>query len=415
MAYFTGDEDDHWAVAVYNDVVYFSNGVEVLSSWNGTDSFITKPVTGWTAYAAKQLLNFGNRLVAFHTVESGTPKPKRVRWSKNGTATDTTSPGAGFADIEDAIFDDVIVSAEYIERDVIIYGKKNTVLMQHQNDPNEPFTFTKRIPEKGILGQRCTTSLGNSIATLFFDGIFGYSGGTEREDVASNINNELLRILSPQYINRSFVVHDEFNKEVLFYIPLVGSERPGTYFRLLLDNGSWSRGARSYTGWGTYELQSGETWDEDGDTWDSDPTRWDDSSNTQLTPLIIYGDASGRTYLDDPTIKNLDGAAIDGWFETKDFGVLDAQGNWLENVSWEGIRFYARGDSVKVYYSTDFGTTYTELGDSPATLTSLWAMYEMNFQATGRHIRFKYRNSTTSSGFEVKAIRPGYQKLSDSP
>jgi len=411
----TGDEDNCVSAAVVNDYYVFSNDIVPLQYWDMAAATVaTLPMTTPTACRAMTMI--GERLCLYWAPSA----PRRVSWTIVGAlhvppvVTDWTASGSGNTDLDSVFGEDVIQTAHKLGNYVVVYGKKTIVMQEYTGKAvTDPFSFYSRVTGVGTPAERGVANLGNKHIFLGWDDIYLYKGGLDVESIGDKVSDEIFSIINPTYIHRSFMVYLDEQYEVRLYFPLIGSTTPNCYFTYSLGNGSWSRGSRNYTGFGSYKRVTGAfTWDTIGTattTWDEIITRWDDTTNETLSPLNIYGDGSGVVYVDNDTILNNAGVAIDGYWDTKDLVVGD--GYRRKTTNWMSLNFEATGDSVMVSYSTDLGATYSV----PVTfaLTSEWKTYKYDLNINSPQVRFRFRNYQMSETFELRQIEVGYIEATD--
>lgn len=114
----------------------------------------------------------------------------------------------------------------------------------------------------------------------------------------------------------------------------------------------------------------------------------------------IFGTNEGSIYSFNFTSKNDGSAAIDAYWQSKDF--CHPKGGRTEYTDWAGVHFEATGDAVTVSYSTDGGVTWTAV--ETFTLTSAWTRYYADFVGvvSSQLLRIRFANSTASSTFQVR-------------
>jgi len=405
---FTGDEDHAYSSETMNDLYIFCNYVDNIYKWDMTATTVSL-LGGASTHKAKKILKYGERLCLFHVVDGGTAYPQRVRWSVVANPEDWTGTGSGYVDLIGVLGVDFIQGAEKIGNYVAVYGERTIALMEYKADVTEPFTFDARLSGVGLAAPRAVINLGEEHVFLGWDNVYSYKGGRSAEGIANGIREELFRLITPEYICRSFMLYVEETEEIYLFVPIAGSSIPNALFIYNLKNGSWSRGSRSFTGCGYYETKSAPTWNEMTMTWDSCTIRWDDSALLALAPLNLFGDTSGRVYKGDALKHNLSGIAIDGWWQTKDFLVGDGYRRELTN--WMELNFEAFGNSVGVSYSTDSGDTWSPEKIFP--LTNEWALQNYDMEVNSPQIRFRFRNNGMNETFELRMLEVGFLPASD--
>ncbi|KKL10081.1 hypothetical protein LCGC14_2559410, partial [marine sediment metagenome] len=323
----TGDEDDSFTSEVINDLYVYSNNIAPLMYWDQSTATTTILYAGCTL-ATKCLRRFGERLCMYNVTDTNAT-PQRVQWTIVGgisttpLASDWTGTGSGNTDLEGVMGTDHIMTAEKLGNYMIIYGERTIASQEYVGVVSDPFAFYIRVTNRGVVAPNAVVNLGNEHIFLGWEDVYSYKGGREATAIGDNIRDELFAIVDPQYINRSFVVYDAVKDEVRVYIPTSGNEVPNVYFSYNRRWKSWSRGTRSYTGFGGYTFSTADTWASAGAsataTWNEQDVRWDSIVLQSLAPARLFGDSSGVVTYEDATELDLAGTAIDGWFETKDF------------------------------------------------------------------------------------------------
>lgn len=410
----TGDEDNSVVAAVVNDYYVYSNGINPLVYWDMSTATFTV-LLGGTSLGCKAMTMLGERLCIYRLPDL----PRRVQWTVVGglsvtpVATDWSDSGSGNTDLDSVFGEDVIQTAHRLGNYIVIYGKKTIAMQEYIGLVSKPFAFYSRVSGIGLPAERGVANLGDKHIFLGWDDIYLYKGGTDVQSIGDRVSREIFTLINPTFIHRSFMIYLDEQYEIRLYFPLIGSSTPNCYFTYSLSNGSWSRGSRSYTGFGTYKRVTGaDTWDTIGTattTWDEIIIRWDDVTNEELSALNIYGDGNGVVYQDNNSVLNNAGAVIDGWWDTKDFVVGD--GYRRRTTNWMSLGFEATGDTVMVSYSTDLGKTFSD--PVTITLTDVWVKYRYDINVNSPQVRFRFRNYELSQTFQVREIELGYLLASD--
>ena len=415
----TGDEDDFYSAEVLNNYYIYNQGIAPIYYWDMATAAVAI-MLGGTNLACKAMRKLGERLCLYHIIDTGVAYPQRVQWTVAGgvsippAATDWTDPGSGNTDLESTMGSDFILAAEKLSNYVVIYGERTIVSQEYTGVVASPYAFYTRITGVGLAAPRAIVNLGEEHIFLGWDNVYSYKGGASIDRIGDAIENELFTIMNPEYIHRSFLIYIEETDEIRLHFPLVGETLPNTYFTYKISNQSWSRGSRIYSAFGYFSKVTSVTWHTyggDGNVpWDEATARWQDSTLEALAPLNLYGDTSGILYQDnESSYDNADGTAIDGYWESKDFVTGDGYRRTMTN--WMELGFEAKGATIDVSYSTDFGVTWSTV--ETFTLTTAWAQYRHDFNANSPQIRFKFRNAVQGETFDVRQIELGMIEATD--
>lgn len=413
---FTGDKDNFWSSEIMNNFYVFSNGIQPVQYWNMSDS-VAATLPGCENYSAKIIRKYGERVCLYHTVEFGTAYPQRVRHTAVGGIStpvpakdDWRKAGSGNVDLEAVMGVDFIQAAEKLGNYVAIYGERTVVLQDYTGIYSQPYSYYTRVSGVGLAAPRAIANLGEEHIFLGWDDIYSYKGGKNADRIGGPIRKELFKIINPEYINRSFMVYIEETDEIRLYFPKIKATVPNCYFSINLENYAWSRGSRSYTGFGYFSLVAAPTWENiTPQVWEQQTRRWDDVTSTTLSPTNLYGNSGGIIYEDNETTNNLAGEAIDGYFDTKDFVSGKDYRRTLTNFM--ELNFEAKGDTLRLYYSVDFGLTW--IFHREYLLGNDWTMENADFEIYSPQVRFRFRNSILGETFSLRNIELGYIESSD--
>ncbi len=397
-----------------NDKYIFCNNKDTLKKWTGSGA-IAPLVSGTGAsslYYCQKLLKYGERMCLFRTTEGGTLYPQRIRWSVVNGEDDYTGTGSGFADLKTQLGQDFIQTGEKLGNYVVIYGEDTIVLMDYKGDVNNPFSFDSRVSGVGLPSMRAIVNLGDEHIFLGWEDVYSYKGGREVSSVCKGLSEEVFSVINPESIHISFMIHVSEREEILLFLPTAGSDYCNMYYRYSLKNGSWSKGDKgAYTGFGFYELKTSRTWAEMTMAWSAVAQKWNESTLLALSAITLVGNtAGGISYIDETTQNWSDGSAVVAWWDTKDF-VIGSE--YERNVTnWMEFNFEAKGNTVNVQYSVDGGVTWS--GAKTFTLsTTVWDMYNYDFEVCSDKIRFRFSNSVANETFVIRMFEIGYVESSD--
>jgi hypothetical protein len=252
-------------------------------------------------------------------------------------------------------------------------------------------------------------NLGEEHIFLGWDNVYSYSGGRDIKDVGGSIKDELFDLIDPAYIHTAFMFLVEELDLLYLWIQTSDSGYPDRYYVYDIVDKSWSRGKRDATGFGYYESKSTASWDDAVGSWDAQRGRWDSRQRQQLSPITLVGNQYGTIHQMSLSENDLEGDAIDGYWDTKDF--VQKDGYQRKMTQWMEFNFEAFGDSVDVSYSTDEGNSWSTA--VKFTLTDKWKLYNLDVEVWSPQVRFRFRNNTLTSTFNVRHFEMGFLVGSD--
>lgn len=382
----------------------FANGIEQPRKWDQSTALV-ELLANTATKIPDWIAQYGSRLCMYNVTDGGTDFPKRVRWSAVSKPEDHSSSGSGFADLYAQLSDDTsIVRAEKLGDSMIIYGDHSMAIQQYTQATLYPFAFYAAVPTTGLAAPRALLNIHNrEHLFLGWDDVYMYRGELGVERVGGVIRDELFDIIDPDNIETSFMVYIGNEDRARLHIPQVGSSVPDVYFEFNLKEKSWTKGARTYSGYGEYQVTTTEDWDGDSETWDDDLSSWNSATTVKGFPLFLYGNDSGEVHQYPSNNYSLIGTAISAHWDTKDF----TPDEYRKVMStWLTLQFEASGNTVDVSYSTDAGISFTDL--ETVTLTDDLAMYRVDLDVHSSQIRFRFANNTADETFKLRWFEVGY-------
>ena len=130
---------------------------------------------------------------------------------------------------------------------------------------------------------------------------------------------------------------------------------------------------------------------------DADLSTWtcQDAQEDDKLPDTCMLSSNGKLYKVESALRDDSGTNIRCLYETKDITINDGS----EYVYFSPIQLSfnatngdpAASNTVSVYYSTDAGTTWTEVDDSPITLAPSWTTHHVELgEKDVKRIRFRF-------------------------
>jgi len=382
-----------------------TNGVDKIKKFTGTGTIsdlITDYPAGVTSLLAKYLAEFKTYLILMDVTEQGNRYPQRVRWSDTADPEDFINGNANYQDLSGA---DWIVGGTKFKGDYFVVFKERSVWVSYATGDSDIFQFDQKITGTGCSAGGTIESLGDELIFLGWDDVYVFNG-IDYEPIGTPIQRKLFATMNPEEMSRSFGVVIEEQKEYWLFLPSTNkshisgsgvSTYPDIAWCFNYNLNKWTR--HSYndfiTGYGYYELEATMTIDDLIGTIDQQTWKFDDRTILQTAPINLFGDKDGYVYQYDRLVNNEDGETIDAWFSTKDFNPTQL----MQRFRLLRIDVYYIGGSLNVAYSTDKGTTWTDIGTLSEsrnfeTPRSLYCRADMNMA------RLRFRNNNSGEHFE---------------
>lgn len=400
---FTGDEDNRFSATTMNDTFIVTNGVDQpQKSTGGNFSDLTTTLNTGSITTSEVVMSFKDHIIFMNNTENAADAPQRVTWSNIGAAEDFTNGTSGYQDlVDDASW---IVGAELMsENEVVIYKERSIVKMIWVGG-HTPFRFRTMVYGSGAVSKEGITSMGRGHAVIGPDVIYEYKGGNNIEVLDDDVKKTLFSRIDGEFANRSFLLYVEEDDELQVWIP-TGTAYPDEVWTMNIVDESWYIKDRAMTGFGFYQRQSSFTiGDLVGNIGDQD-WRFGDALTKDYSPITLVGDSNGKVYELNKTTFNNDGTAITNVFESPDFTLPDTP-EYMNRFMRVGKLIYeAFGQSITTYWSGDGGLTWSPTQGSATnkqSLDSVAQIYEQDFDAFIRKIRFKFENTDAGSSFNLR-------------
>lgn len=384
-----------------NRILCFTNGLDPIRKWTATGD--TDNLGGTPPYA-KFIQEYKTYLVCAN-ITGGTDIPERVQWSDTADPETWSTGNAGSVDL---VEDGEDITGLNLFGNYLCVHKEKSIYLGYLVSSTAIFLFDRKATGVGTIANGSIQNIptGEQIF-LAKDGLYLFNGVNCRS-LSPEINEEIRDGLNSQYANKSWSVHVREKKEVWVGIPM-GSETCGsTVYKYNYESGTVLKDTRpNMTAAWLGESTAGLTWDDLTIPWDTSTDRWDGTGLTQGSDTINLSDTAGYTYVVSSITANDDGTAVSAVWESKDY--QDSQ----QRISrFNKLELWAKGSSVKVEYSTDHGETWTEMIDSPFTLSDEYPDIDspdiFYFDVVASNIRFKFTNNTASETLAIKQFIISY-------
>lgn len=415
---FTGDEDNRFSVCQMNDIDIITNGIDHPQKYDGTlatgITLLTTTLGAGDISTPEIAIVMKDHVVLMNNTENGADAPQRVSWTNIGEIDDFTGGTAGYQDLVDDA--DWIISAVYMSDDTTMIYKENSIVEMVWVGGQTPFRFTTVYTGDGSAGKECVIDVGGDhvvIGNRYFY-LFNTSGKVTQID--EKINRSVYESINTVYINRSLVIYEKAQSELQFCIPTSGSVPDEIWTSNSIDaEHPWYRKTRTFSGYGFATTQSTVTIGDLVGTIGDQNLRIGDYLSLSNFTFTILGNTSGQVFKISSSTYNNDGAAVTNEFQTPDFcspistyalsNKNTNEGSLSDFFRVMQLHYEAKGDLVTTEYSTDGGLSWNPTQGSATNAVSLdsnYATYQQDFDITTRKIRFRFRNTTASSGFFLR-------------
>jgi hypothetical protein len=401
---FTGDEDNRFSTATMNDTFLVTNGVDQPQVWTGSGYLadFTTTLAAGAITTSEMVFSFKDHLLLMNNTENAADCPQRVSWTNIGKTEEWTGGTSGYQDLVDDI-SWIVGAAMLSENSVIIYKERSIVEMTWVGG-HTPFRFKTQVLGTGALSKDAVDSGTGEHIVVGPDLTFAYKGGTEIEILDDKIKRTMYGRISREYANRLFIIYLEEDDELQIWIP-TDTAYPDEVWCLNVIDEIWYRKARTMTCAGYYQEQSSFTIGDLIGTIGEQNWKFGDALTKSYSPITLIGDSSGYMYKLDKTTLNNNGAAITNEFQTPDFVLPDSEHYMNRFMRVSQLIYEASGQSVTTHYSTDSGNSWSPTqgaGGNVVTLGSIYDNLQQDFDVTSKKIRFRFMNTTASSGFKLR-------------
>lgn len=315
---FSGSKRDQWDWDVFTedgttgtDLAFFTNGVDPIITWNGTDTTITPhPEVGFTCIT---LTAFDNMMI-YGNLDYGIQGalPTSFLNSDIGFPLHVGDTGVGVAEqfiVHDG--SDKIIQMLPLADNLVVYSERTITMVQFIGDPLI-FAFRQAAHGYGVIGRAALADFGDHHEFVSIDAQYGFDGVGLKE-INSHVFREIIRRGDPG--RRSFVLghFDEQNGDLIWGVPGTGdpassqttADRQGAfaYVEHYLEDvpatveTPFSYRQFPFTATGYYEQKTGITWANVVGKWQDFNYSWNDQFFQLAFPQNLAGDDDGKIYI----------------------------------------------------------------------------------------------------------------------
>ena len=404
---FTGDEDNRFSCATMNDTFIITNGIDqpqkvTASAGSLTVADLSTNLASGTISTSEVAFAFKDHLFLMNNTENGADCPQRVSWTNIGQTEDWTGGTAGYQDLVDD--ESWVVGAELLSDNAVIIYKERSIVLMYWVGGHTPFRFRTMVHGTGILTKECVVNVGGEHFCLGPDTFYAYNGGQEIDVLDDVVKKTMYGRMDQSYVGRAFLLYAEEDDEIQIWLP-VETAYVDEGWCMDTVHEVWYRKTRTISGFGFYKEQSALTIGDLSGTIGEQNWRFGDALTKAYSPITLVGDHNGKIYkLNKLTLDN-NGTAITNEFQTPDFVLPDTPEHMNKSMRVRQLLFEAKGQSVTTEWSEDEGNSWNPTataGNNTTSLDSNYGIYQQDFDAVVKKIRFRFKNSSSSSGFTLR-------------
>ncbi len=393
----TGDAD-HQVSAVTvasNDWMVFTNNINVVKRYNGTDCVDVPNLPSAGNVVCKAVAVFNAALFLLNTIEGGTNFPQRARRSDQGDPTNWTTGTSGKDDLLDS--SDGIVTAKILGAYLIVYRDRSVVRGYFIGAGGINYQFDTMATGDGAVSVNAVADIGDYHIFIGQADVYAYHGTFELKSLGDAVYFRLFSShgnLNPLSKNRIFTFFVFELNEVLIFYPATNSTACNRVLRFNVDKKTWydRQFADNFLGGGSYQFTNAFSWTGLIGNWTAQTWPWDSQVLLSNSIALHLGSASQGQVFEYDYLSALDNATpIAYTVETKDFIEPDS------NIRFDMFEAYMQGTNILIQYSIDEGRSWLPLGNGAidATITQVpIARIRKFLQFLCSRVRFRFTGSS---------------------
>lgn len=422
---FTGDADDRWAFGIATDTSAFgNNGGDALIISNGKDkpqyyegqaSDKFQVMTNEPASFAytQELIEFWNHLFYINP-NDGNDHARGISVADAGDTSKWNGADLSF----DVTLTDVVgtlLRGVKLFYDLILYADESITVCRRVGG-DSLFIVPTVMYNLGIHSKRSVFPFPEYHVIIGSDEKFHkYRGTTQANIICDEISKSFFEELDVSKKDKIVIGHDLGRHKLYFFFPTSSDTYATHYYAWNYDTNpqTMEYGQFAHTVRGFAALTSGAAWACSSDRFSgvkcSDLSiKCSDSYGQVGKQQAMFLTADGYVFsLDESTGKHYT-TDIECYVDTPD--LTWAQGSEFYYGRFLGYSFDAKSvfadATVTVSYSIDGGVTFTELEDSPVSLTMAWENYNLPCDTNTRKCRFRiYQNSAKDLQIRNRAYK----------
>lgn len=293
----------------------FTNGMVYYTGTNWFNFYpqyqVSTTPTNTCIMTARIIVAFKNRLILLNTIEntstSNTSVPtayvNRCRYSQNGSPllisafyeqNQVGAKGGGFID---APTSEEIISAEFLKDRLIVYCERSTWELAYTGNEILPFVWQKINTELGAQSTFSSVPFDKAVLNV---GDTGYHAcnGFSVDRIDERIQKEVFTISTENNGPARVCGIRDYNEQLVYWsFPSVENPTsqvfPDKFFIYNYENKTWASNDDTFTAFGYFEQQMGDTWENDFTSWEEDESSWDSGIEQAHARRVCAGNQQG--------------------------------------------------------------------------------------------------------------------------
>lgn len=399
----TTEGTDFYDSAVYIDTLIVTNGKDNIQKYTGTGLCAD---LGGSPPKAKYIETVSEYVMLANITDGGTAYPWRIQWNDTGEIEDWSTGNSGSFDLLEN--DERIVGMRKFNENLVVF-KEKSIYIGRPVDTTDIWNFDLIESGSELLNNRCIVFRDGKLYYLSVDGNVYSFNGYSSVRVGNKIGDRIRTVLNQDRLGMSFGRYNTYNKCVEFFICQNGYDYCNFKWALNVEDGSiyYDTFTNGLAAQSTFKDTSGQlAYNDFADTvtYANIDRYYDEDLGGTGFEFKLLGSGAGKVLKNDNSYQNDDGSAIEQEFITKDINLDDHE----RLNRWSHVIMQLLGTRATVYYSTDFGATYTVIPKNSTTqyydLTNAFTSYPIWLDLKSQYIRYRVVNVDTNSYFNLRQL-----------
>lgn len=289
-------EATRWTSTYFNGVPILNPKNAVPVYWDLITTNDVQAIPGWVAGDKCDVIrSYKNYMIAINVTTGGLKNNNLIKWSDRASAgalPSTWTPAASNAagDKEFSTTDDKLVDGLQLQDYMVIYKQKSCYRMMEIGG-QYIFEFDDLFTDFGALAEGCVVAYQHKHAVLTIDDFVVHDGNTWDSKIDMRMRKYLFSNINPDYIEDTYLHHDEGRNEILICftdsnstVPnkaLIWNYREDQWYPIRSIPNSYSIASGIYAG------TVSTIWDADSEIWDSDSSLWDEKTYSAVSDSVV--------------------------------------------------------------------------------------------------------------------------------